>query len=104
VSGWFASEKSVLRENSEKRPFGGHLSILPFLGFLATESRSGGRTRTAHCREARALQAMSTGIGNIVWGTDDGRNSLLERDFVAVCPSRIAGFDQVPTIRVAAAR
>jgi hypothetical protein len=37
-------EKWALRENSEKPPIRGHLGVLPFLGFPATESRAGGRS------------------------------------------------------------
>src|SRR5580692_3423208 len=58
----------------------------------------GGRPGTAHCLEAHSLETMSAGIGRIVRGTAGDRNSLLERDFVAVCPSRIGGFDKPPSI------
>jgi hypothetical protein len=37
-------ENRALRENSGNPPIGGHLSVLPFLGFPATESRPGGTT------------------------------------------------------------
>lgn len=36
---------SALRENSEKPPIGGHLSVLPFLGFPVTEVTRWGTNR-----------------------------------------------------------
>jgi hypothetical protein len=109
---WFGTRRSVVRIHSPRpnpgsaREFGKAANWRALERFALPGIPSGrirslaGRTSTAHYRDARSLDTMSKSIVGIVWGADRDRNSLLERDFGTVLPSRIAGFDQAPSIRL----
>ncbi len=83
-----------------KRPIGGDLRVLPFLGFSAAESGPDGTNWDYKLPGGRFSGRDERWHGGITWGTDGRRNSFLEKGFRAVGPSRIAGFEQSHQIRV----
>jgi hypothetical protein len=62
-------ENPALRENSEKRPIGGDLSVLPFLGWLASGFQPGAADLGQLSAESIAVsESLESWNSRIVWG------------------------------------